>query len=356
MISNFFRLASLTTAVTAVTMALSVPAWGLPLSPGDRIRIYIPADEEVPETYRISGLYEVNLDGMLQVPLLEPLPVEGQELSAVRQQLTDALVSGGFFLPESLQVSTEVVQWAPIQVTVAGATFLPGRILVNERATADEDNPGLALRPEPFTVSGDYPPGRYLTAAIREAGGLMPTADVKNIRLVREGEEKIIDLSGVFNGEAVEDVALVAGDQIVVPQEEFHNDLVRPSQVTPSAIAVFISNQTEGNNSGQVTEFAYGSRFSQAVVLSRCAGGSQSTNANRRATLVRTNRLDGQTEVFDRKVEELLRHSTDNEVNPFLMPEDSVVCYDSATTNTSGILNFIGDILNPFRLIQSIFF
>lgn len=346
----------------ATSLITSLPALALPLSPGDRIRITIPGDATLPETYRFSGLYEVNLDGTLQVPLLQPLPVAGKEIAQVEQDLSSALVAGGFFRPQFLQASIQVVDWGPIQVTISGAAFEPGRVLIRDRlpgtSAVENQGQGEPQRQQPVTVSGEYPEGRYLTAAIRSAGGLKPTADIEQIRLIRNGQERVIDLSGVLTGNVVDDVALIAGDQVVIPElDTIQSDLVRPSQITPTAIAVFVSNQTSpGGGGGDFNRFEYGSRFSQAVVSARCAGGSRSVNANRRVTLIQTSRLTGQTEVHDRQAEELLRNAADETINPFLMPGDSVVCYDSRVTNASGVLNFIGNILNPVRLLRSIFF
>ncbi|MBD1866393.1 polysaccharide export protein [Oculatella sp. FACHB-28] len=357
------RFSLLTSVATAAMLAVPALSWALPLSPGDRIRISVPADDAIPETYRFSGIYEVNLDGTLQVPFLEPMPAAGLEVAQVQEQLTDSLVSGGLFQPQFLQVTAQVVDWGPVQVTVAGATFEPGRILVTDQTPSEAAPRDVVVeetQTEPFTISGEYPVGRYLTSVLRRAGGLTPKADIENVRLIRGDEEIVVDLSGVLSGEPVEDIALIAGDQIVVPElTQIQPELVRPSQVTPSAIAIFLSNQTTPGGSGgngEVTQVAYGSRFSQAVVAAQCAGGTRSTNANRRVTLIQTNRSTGQTEVFDRKVEDLLRNSNDTEINPYLMPEDSIVCYDSAVTNTTGVLDFIGNILNPFRTLRSIFF
>uniref|UniRef100_A0ACD5GX53 Polysaccharide biosynthesis/export family protein n=1 Tax=Desertifilum tharense IPPAS B-1220 TaxID=1781255 RepID=A0ACD5GX53_9CYAN len=97
----------------------------LPLSPGDRLRINIPADEGLPETDRFSGVYEVNLDGTLQLPFIDPVPVVGLELPQVQQQLTRLLINEGFFQPNFLRVSVSIIEWAPVQVTVSGAVFEP---------------------------------------------------------------------------------------------------------------------------------------------------------------------------------------------------------------------------------------
>lgn len=367
------RTSVLVSVATITTAVASLPSLALPLSPGDRIRVTIPGEANIleqqalPDTYRFSGLYEVNLDGTLQVPLLQPMTVSGKEISQVEQELTNALLQGGYFQPQFLQASIQVVDWGPIQVAISGATFDPGRVLIDDRLPATdrltvEGQPTEDIqqqRQEPFTVSGEYPEGRYLTAALRKAGGLRPDADVESVRLIRGEQEQVIDLSGVLTGERFEDIALIAGDQIIVPQlDDIQDQLVRPSQVTPTAIAVFVSNQTAPSQFGSdtYTRFEYGSRFSQAVVSGRCAGGSRSVNANRKVTLVRTDRVTGKTEVIDRQVEDLLRDADDETVNPYLMPGDAVVCYDSRTQNASGVLDFIGNILNPVRLIRDIFF
>ena len=364
LISSMFIKSLMSLPLVALVMVISSPAsWALPLSPGDRIRITIPSDEAIPDlpaTYRFSGLYEVNLDGTLQLPLIEPLVAAGLELSQVQQELTNVLIDGGFFHRQFLQVSVHVVDWGPIEVNVSGAIFEPGRVLLEDRFPQNTtDTQTTMARPQPSTISGEYPEGRYLTAAIRKAGGLAPTADIENIRLIRNSQERTIDLSGILTGDRVEDIALVAGDRVLVPQlSNIQNRLVRPSQITPSAIAVYLASQSSSGSTGngRVAQFDYGSRFSQAAVAANCAGGSRSTNARRRVALVQTDRLTGETQVYNNRVEELLQQADNNEVNPFLMPGDSIVCYDSPSTNVSNIFSIISNIFNPLRLIDSIFF
>jgi polysaccharide biosynthesis/export protein len=348
---HLLKLYSSLATLAALSLGLmSSPARALPLSPGDRIRVLIPEGD------LFSGVFEVNLDGNIQVPYLEPLPVKGLEIEAVKQSLTQALLDKKFFQPQFLQVSVSILQWAPIQVTVAGATFQPGLISINNR-TAEE----RTLQQN--QTSGDSPPDRYLTSAIRSAGGITPQANIKEISLLRNGKEQKIDLSGVFTGEPVADIPMVAGDRVVVPQLPLpQNNLVRPSQITPPGVRVFLSNLSvpaTNNASASVksdgSNFAYGSRLSQAVFEANCVGGTGSTNAARRAVLVRTDRLTGKTEVLDRSVEELIRDSKDDKTNPFLMPEDGVGCYDSNVTDARDVARTITDILNPLNLLFGIF-
>jgi polysaccharide export outer membrane protein len=332
--------------LTAFFFAL--PGWGLPLSPGDRIKLSIPEGD------LFQGTYQVNLDGSLKIPYLSAVSVAGLEPPQVEKLLKQELIKAELFNPEFVQVSVQVSQWAAIQVNVVGATFQPGRVMINQRSPEEIAN-GTQL-------SGDYPPLRFLAAAIQAAGGVLPNADVKQIQLVRNGETQAFDFSGVFNGETVADIPLIAGDQIIVPDSgRFNNELVRPSQITIPGLRVFLSNLTQpasSNSSASIDKdssaFVYGTRFSQAVVAANCVGGS-SNNAKRRAVLVRTDRLTGQTKAIDRPVEELLRASNNDETNPFLMPDDGVACYDSATTNLRGVAQVLGDIFSPFSLLLNLF-
>ncbi len=337
------------------------PGWSLPLSPGDRVRVLTPLDDELPQDsrFRISGLYEVDLDGNLQIPFLDPQPAAGLEVSQVQKNLAETLIKKGFFRSEFLDLSVKVAQWAPVQVTVSGETFYPGRVLINASATSDRSAASLN-RSEPEAIAGDYSPGRYLTTAIRQAGGVKPTADLHKVQIFRGKQEKTVDLSGIFTGQPVPDVPLISGDRVVVPKATIaQNELVRPSQLTPLEIPVYLSNLTvpatpNQGKGGQIVNLEYGTRFSQAVIAAGCAGGAR-INAKRKAVLVRTDRTTGQTSVVDRPVEDLLKRTHSDGENPLLMPQDGVVCYDSTVTNISKILSIIGSIIFPFSLIPRLF-
>ena len=360
-----FAISILTTI--AIATGIPFPGYALPLSPGDRVRVLTPMDDELPpeSRFRLSGLYEVNVDGTLQIPFLEPQPAVGLEVATVQKNLAEALVSKGFFRPESLELSVSVVSWAPIQVMVAGETFRPGRVLLNvvtESEQRQEERSPLATAGMTGKVlTGNYAPDRYLSAAIRSAGGLKPTADLQRIRLLRGKQEKTFDLSGVLTGKLVPDVPLIAGDEVTVPALSYRQtNLVRPSQLTPAEITVFLSNLTVPTTPNiskgvQVASLPYGTRLSQAAIAAGCAGGTQRTNARRRAVLVQTDRETGKTTATERSIERLLKRSDNDTENPFLMPQDGVVCYDSTVTNLASIFRLIADIASPFFVINRLF-
>ena len=167
------------------------------------------------------------------------------------------------------------------------------------------------------------------------------------------------DFTGIFTGQPFEDVALIAGDQIIVTPTSTVNPLfVRPSPITLAGVKVFLSNLTvpaTGNATSAIsrdaTSFSYGNRFSQAVVAANCAGGTRFTNAGRRAILVRTDERTGKTNYLERKVDDLLMRSNSDAGNPFLMPNDAVVCYDSMVTAFRDVIRTVSDVLLPATLI-----
>ena len=342
-------------SIVALSLGSTLPLQALPLSPGDRLEVSIPDDEY------FTRVYEVDQDGNLGIPYLGSLAVAGLEPTEVKEKLSAALVEEGFFPAENLQLSVQIVQWGPVQVAVAGETFQPGLVVIN----LPDDVPEPAISPNSRQVTGDYPTKRYLTSAIRAAGGILPTANVKEIRLRRGEQEMIIDLYGVFTGEPIEDIPLIAGDQIIVPTaDRFQPELVRPSRITPPGIKVFVSNltvpatsnaQSATGNRNEGISFPYGARFSQAVIAANCTGGIQATNASRKAILMRVNQLTGETTIIDRSIEDLIRDSSNDADNPLLMPRDGVACYDSAVTNIRDVFRTIGEILNPLNPFNRLF-
>ncbi len=342
--SIYLKLAIVMMGILSASSSLA-----LPLSRGDRLEVSIPN-----EPY-FSRVYEVNEKGNLEIPYLGSISVMGLEPSLVEHKLTYALVARGFFPPNTLQLTIQVLEWSPIRVNVAGELFQPGVVLINPPLSREESS----VLPDANQITGEFPYRRTIIDAIEGAGGVLPTANVKEIRLIRNGQEQIFDLSGVFTGEPFENISLIEGDRIIVPAaESFQAELVRPSKITLSGIKVFVSNlivPANNNSSAGVgnlkegIDFPYGARFSHAVISMNCAGGTDITNARRRAILVRTNRLTGETTYLERGVEELLRDSHNNNDNPFLMPRDGVACYDSLVTNTHDIFNILGDIINPFK-------
>jgi len=67
--------------------------------------------------------------------------------------------------------------------------------------------------------------------------------------------------------------------------------------------------------------------------------------------LASKNPLSAKTEVIERSVEQLIRQGHEEGMNPYLMPNDAIACYDSDVTNFRDIARTIGDIISPLKLL-----
>ena len=149
-------------------------------SPGDRFNIFVFGSPE------FSGDYAINADGMVVLPFADPIEALGLTNSELREQIETALIAAGLFERRALKLSVRPVQYAPINVTVAGAVFIPGRHAIN--SIRDSDKLERAMN-----KFGDSPMERFVGAALRAAGGVRPDADLSNILVIREGRMFTLD-------------------------------------------------------------------------------------------------------------------------------------------------------------------
>lgn len=349
------------TPVPTVNPLPQIDRQRIPLSPGDRLRVTIPGigGEE------FSGEYEVNFSGALEIPFLEPVPVLGLVPREVEARLRDRLLAEQLFLPGQLRISVQVLDYAPVQVAVTGQVFEPGRILLSQESLVSVDAQGVNAEGDTVALPGDYPVERYLTSALKAIGGVRPNADVSRVQVLRGTESVVVDLSGIFTGTGVTDFPLIAGDQIIIPNSGvFQAGLIKPSQITPDSVDLFVSNVTqpggnsslEGNSDVNVASFEYGTNLTQALVAARCVGGTPSTNANRRALLIQSDTQTGGVITSEYNIPDLIDGVSRAEIeNPFLMPDDAIACYDSRNTNIRGILGTVVDFINPLNLLINLF-
>lgn len=320
--------------------------FGTPLSPGDMVELIIDNGDG------FNGRYVVDASGYIDIPLIPAVLAFGKNTWQVAKDIELALIRAEIFQPAMALVNLQVLSWAGVEVTVSGAVFQPGRVLINQKLHN-------ALMDEKMVAYGDFSPKRLLSEAIRAASGIRPDAKLDQIILIRKGWQVEVDLTGIITGVPVQDYPLVAGDRVIVPSTGcFQSNLVRPSQITPKGFRVFMSNLTDSasNNSGAgISKYAsnlpYGTRLLQAAVSANCIGGKQWTNAPRRILLASKHPITGETQVIERSVEQLMRFGNREAINPYLMPDDAVACYDSSVTNLRDIASAVLDITAPFRVL-----
>ncbi|WP_052713033.1 polysaccharide biosynthesis/export family protein [Pseudoalteromonas rubra] len=318
-----------------------------PLSPGDLIQVRMEYGEG------FNGDYVLDSSGALTLPVIEPIYAAGLTTKALAQKVELALIRAKIFRAQTLDVTVKVKTWAAIEVPVSGAVFSPGRVTINAKLPEQ-------LLDQQVAASGDHSKQRLLSEAIRAAAGVRPDAKLDQVILVRQGWRIEADLTGIMTGQPVKDHVLIAGDQVIVPSTGcFQPNLVKPSQITPKGFRVFMSNLIDSsmsNANAAIGRFSsnlpYGTRLLQAAISANCVGGKEYTNAPRRIVLVSNHPLTGKTQVIERSVEELMRKSYRDHINPYVMPNDAIACYDSDITNLRDIARTLLDIVSPFSLLS----
>ncbi len=313
-------------------------------SPGDRFNLFVPGSTE------FTGDYMVNADGRVIVPFAGEIHAVGLSNKELSSRIEDGLIKAGIFKAEKFLISVRPVQYAPINISVSGAVFLPGRFVINNISAPDKGEKALAK-------FGDSPIDRFVAAALRAGGGVRPDADLSRIILKRGNKSYTLNWQGAISGGKVDDVPLLDGDHIYVSEAPcFQSALVRPSQITPPGVRIFMSSLAQPIQyqltSTSTAGLPYGTRLLAGLVAANCVGGSRATNAARHAVLISRNPKTSETEVIQRSIEDMVLSPDRDSVNPFLMPDDLIACYDSAVTDAKEVASLIQTLLNPVDTVK----
>ncbi|MEL6167483.1 MAG: polysaccharide biosynthesis/export family protein [Pseudomonadota bacterium] len=307
----------------------------LVLSVGDLLEVFVEQDDT------FTGSYVVGVDGNVRLPFADPVRAAGRQPAQVEDDIVRTLVDGEIY-EIAPRVSVLLADYGPAEAFVAGAVFEPRQVRIGG-ANAQTRDPARQQALGASTLE------RTLSAALRNAGGVRPDADLAKITLVRGGERQTFDIRAALRGGSFPDPILISGDRIEVPSRGcFQDDLMVPSSITPPGVKAFLSNLSEtalANAPAAVPdarEMRYGTRYLQAVFGLNCVGGSKWTNANRRAVLFSRNPITGESIVIDRSIESLLRRSDRDEYNPYILPEDALACYDSSVISVKNLAAVLG--------------
>lgn len=329
-------------SAAAVANTRSFPL-NIRLSRGDRINIAMLDGDE------FNGDYVIGPDGKIGLPHMPRQLAASLTEDELANRLAQALDDNNLISKETAKLSVRIVKYAPLQISVGGAVWQPGYVTINE-----PDKAALAAAANPVRVYGDTTINRNLTAAIREASGLRPDADIHSVMVTRRGKTYRFDLGGTITGRNLLDPALEDGDQIYIPPTGcFHTELVRPSVVTPRGIRIYVSKIHIGPDARYDEKIPFGLRLLQGAIIASCVGGNLATEGRRQIVLVSINPITGKTEVVQRSVEQLVRDQDRDEVNPLLMPDDAIACYDSTIREAVGVAAAISSIANSVSSVAT---
>ncbi|MBL4672535.1 MAG: hypothetical protein JKX81_09775 [Arenicella sp.] len=299
-----------------------------------------------------DGLYQVTGQNTIELPFTDAISTHGQTRAGLIERLKTELVRLKWFYQDYINIDLSIVSFAPIEVTVAGSVFNPGRVSVNNQ-------PALKQKEIINQNAGAFSPSRNLISAIQAAGGIRPDADLHQVYLKRGSAVFRVPLANILNGEHfIGTPYLINGDEIIVASTNLENiELIKPSQITPPGMRILMSNLTAPSLSNaqaavgsDSTRLPYGASLLDSAISANCVGGTQSANASRRIILITRNYGSKQQLVVKRSINQLLANSSDNSVNPFLMPNDGVAFYDSRFTNFRDVARGIGELVGPIVL------
>jgi len=312
-------------------------------NPGDTLRLTFP---DMP---RLNGLYLINASGNLELPFNNAIKAAGKTYDKLNSIVRQEMIKSQWFYADNAEVELSLVRLAAVNITVLGAVFNPGRVLIGGK-------PAIKAEDIIQNQAGAFTHDRNLVSALRGSGGIRPDADIKRIFLKRGNHIYQLNLESVILGTRFSETpSLNNGDIVFVSSTgDVRSQLIRPSQITPPGMRIFMSNLTApalSNAQSAVgadsTRLPYGSSLLDSAISANCIGGTQMANASRSIVLVTRNYGSNQQLVIKRTINELLANSSQTSINPFLMPNDGVACYDSKFTNFRDVARGIGEIISP---------
>jgi polysaccharide biosynthesis/export protein VpsN len=202
----FARLVSLLSFVLTLILGAMLPSCGrhypppakLPdpvvnqqVGPGDVLEVNIVGEEKLPKEY------EVDSEGTLLFPYVEPFKVGGLEPREIARTLRDRLVEAKFLVDPQVQVKVKAYNSKKIQVI------------------------GQVAKQGPLP----YQDGMTLVQAISAAGWFTPLADTNHVQIIRQVQGKgavnaIVSVDAITDN-ARADIKLQQGDTIKVDQRLF---------------------------------------------------------------------------------------------------------------------------------------
>ena len=194
-----------------------------------------------------------------------------------------------------------------------------------------------------------------MTQVVQTAGGIKPSADIRNIqvrRLTRSGSEQLIDLDFwqlLQAGDLSQDLVLQQGDTVIIPAATN----ATPGEIAQLTAANFSPDQVRVNVVGEVASpgtlaVPPDTTLNQAVLA---AGGF----TNRSTETVELVRLNPNGTVTQREITGDLKEGIDSERNPLILNNDVVLVGRNGRArfndSVGGIFQPFLQMLAPLRLL-----
>jgi polysaccharide biosynthesis/export protein len=303
-----------------------------PLKAGDRVLLTVLGFPE------LSGEQSIGTDGMLQIPLVGSLSVGGLTSAQAANRLTQALLP----YVRRPQVGLSILSLSPLHISVTGEVLQPGArsILPSETANNAPNN-------APITLS----------KALVLAGGITPSADLRNIVIRRtvmadaaigslpettQTELKVNFWKVIQSGDLANDLRIYDGDEIVVPKARSsgpNQQMLLASTVAPAKVTVRVAGEV--GKPGEI-EIAPAAGVNGAVA----AAGGLSNDARKDGIILFRMAPNGQIEQKAFAFEEATEP---------LMNGDLIVVDKSSRGDVGNVFDFLGRLILPIAPLLRLF-
>ncbi len=186
---------------TTLSIFLSLSLYAQELNLGDGVRISFLDIDDV-----ITGDYYIQPNGLLHLPFIGVIKTSNLDFKEIKSKIE--------FRYDSLYKNPELTVNALFRINVLGEVRNPG-----------------------FYYVSDY---EKFTAILAFAGGTTGTADLENIKLIRNFEEIYLDVETIIQeGSSATDFGLQSGDQVFVPRTWWAD--ARGFTIILSALALIVT-------------------------------------------------------------------------------------------------------------------
>ena len=185
-----------------LTIFISLDLYAQELNPGDGVRISFLDIKDV-----ITGDYYIQPNGLINLPLIGAVDTKNKEFSELKLEIESHY--------DSLYKEPHLSVNALYRINVLGEVKNPG-----------------------FYYVSDY---EKFTAILAFAGGTTESADLDNIKLIRDAKQIDIDVGKIIQeGSTATDFGLQSGDQVFVPRNWWSSNSVWVT-IAVSATALIVT-------------------------------------------------------------------------------------------------------------------
>ena len=289
------------------------------LGPGDGISINV---FNIPE---YSGQYRVAVDGRINLPIVGSVDLQGLTIPQATNLITQKYAP----VLQRPIINVTLVAPRPIRIAIAGEVNQPGSYTLSiPGASSSGEGQGAQQFP-------------HITEAIKQAGGITPSANVRQVKLRRvlQGERYILNVNLwelVQEGEIIQDVTLRDGDTIFIPTVAQNNAretrFLGQSAIAPAVQSVEVAVVGEVVRPGSHQISGGDSRNMPTVTQAiQAAGGITNLSDIRNIKVERVTRT-GTEEVLSANLWNLLK-AGDVEENVILQSGDRIIVPKAETVN-----------------------